>query len=153
MKTALYRHYDVNGDLLYVGISLDAMRRLMQHRYKSDWYEEICSIDLEWHATREHALEAERQAIEIEDPLFNVQGSTSRNRGRSRYGYVVLEEPSGKFDGLYSSHYRAQEAVEFWNENRPDYEHRIVFGDEVSNADWSREDLRLQNRHSESVRG
>lgn len=70
-KTALYRHFDENGDLLYVGISISAVQRLSQHRSSSPWFEQIAKVDIEWHPTREAALRAEREAIISERPRYN----------------------------------------------------------------------------------
>ena len=71
-QTALYRHFNSVGRLLYVGISLDAVRRLMQHRQMKAWYTQIAKIELQWFDTRPEALRAERDAIKREHPLFNI---------------------------------------------------------------------------------
>ena len=70
MKTNLYRHFDENGALLYVGISLSAVQRLIQHE-KSDWFDEISNVTIESFATRELALLAEKEAIKKELPIHN----------------------------------------------------------------------------------
>ena len=72
METALYRHFDAEGRLLYVGISLNAFSRLMQHRRDSAWFRQIASITVEWFPTRGKAVDAERAAIQAERPLHNV---------------------------------------------------------------------------------
>lgn len=71
-RTELYRHYDSNGDLLYVGISLSAVARLAQHRCEAHWFEYIARVDIEPFPTREAALEAEARAIAEESPKHNV---------------------------------------------------------------------------------
>jgi hypothetical protein len=38
-ETELYRHYDAEGNLLYVGISLNSVVRLTQHRQASGWFD------------------------------------------------------------------------------------------------------------------
>jgi len=73
MKTALYRHYDADGALLYVGIALSPLARLAQHR-ASAWVHEIARVEIDWHETREAALEAERQAIIEKNPKHNKAG-------------------------------------------------------------------------------
>lgn len=72
VPTALYRHFDAAGRLLYVGISLNAVARLSQHRQCSAWFREIARVEIEWHPSREAACEAEVQAIRSEQPLHNV---------------------------------------------------------------------------------
>ena len=36
-QTCLYRHYDKDDKLLYVGISISAYTRLSQHKINSKW--------------------------------------------------------------------------------------------------------------------
>lgn len=71
----LYRHFNKNGELLYVGISLNSINRLSQHKKNAHWFNDIARIELEQFPTRESALEAEKQAIINEKPLHNVHGS------------------------------------------------------------------------------
>ena len=68
----MYRHFDKNGKLLYVGVSYTTFERLMQHRAASDWFDRIVRIEIERFPTREAALWAEEIAIKEEKPLFNV---------------------------------------------------------------------------------
>lgn len=71
-RTALYRHFDSGGLLLYVGISLDTIRRTQQHKHGARWFERIGRIDIEWHPTRPAALAAEAIAIARECPECNL---------------------------------------------------------------------------------
>jgi predicted GIY-YIG superfamily endonuclease len=73
VATYLYRHFDKDGQLLYVGISLSAMTRISQHRESSPWFDLINNITLEKFASRKAALRAETDAIQIEKPLYNIQ--------------------------------------------------------------------------------
>lgn len=68
----LYRHFDHDGILLYVGQSLSAVSRLVEHRRSSPWLWSVTRVEIERHPTRQAALEAERKAIQEEAPLFNV---------------------------------------------------------------------------------
>lgn len=68
--TALYRHYDADGVLLYVGISRSVTARLAQHA-DSPWDHLIARVEVERFATREEAEEAEREAIKNERPIYN----------------------------------------------------------------------------------
>lgn len=70
-KTSLYRHFDKDGQLLYVGISLSHVARLAQHRDSSHWYEEITHVTIEWYETRVEAELAETRAIGSEFPKHN----------------------------------------------------------------------------------
>ena len=71
-KTALYRHFDKGGKLLYVGIAVDPEKREYSHRREAPWAHRIDRIEVEWFNTRHKAVEAERAAIAAEKPRFNV---------------------------------------------------------------------------------
>jgi hypothetical protein len=68
----LYRHFDEQNQLLYVGVSISTMTRLRQHRDCSSWFDKIKRVDVQRFESREDALIAEREAIKAEKPLFNV---------------------------------------------------------------------------------
>lgn len=70
---ALYRHYDASGTLLYVGISLNTINRLSQHRDHSDWFNSITRVEMQHFPTRTEALQAETDAIRTEKPLHNIR--------------------------------------------------------------------------------
>jgi hypothetical protein len=70
-RTALYRHYDVTGRLLYVGITNHLTDRDARHRAVSDWFHQVQRSDTQWCVSREHALALERVAIEFEKPIHN----------------------------------------------------------------------------------
>ena len=71
--TNLYRHYNTTGILLYVGISISAIKRLSEHAVQSRWFNQIAVIKIEKFETRKEAQLAEKQAIEQESPLFNIK--------------------------------------------------------------------------------
>ena len=66
----LYRHFDENDRLLYVGISVDALSRTIQHK-RSAWWGEVATITIQRFATRDEALRAEAEAIRCERPKHN----------------------------------------------------------------------------------
>lgn len=73
-RTALYRYFDANGDLLYIGISNDPDFRWKAHLYESrrgDWPKEAVRRTVEWHDSRPLALAAEEGAIKAERPRYN----------------------------------------------------------------------------------
>lgn len=69
--TTLYRHFDSNNNLLYIGISLSALNRLGQHKDNSHWFNSISNVTIEKFNTREEALIAEKDSILLEKPLYN----------------------------------------------------------------------------------
>lgn len=75
----LYRFFDASGQLLYVGITCNPGKRFDQHRGGKSWWDEIASIRLESHPSRESLLDAERAAIREEAPLYNILLNTPRD--------------------------------------------------------------------------
>lgn len=76
-RTALYRHFDAAGALLYIGISASAVGRLQAHCAESPWAEQISRVEIEWFNTREDAELAEWKAIHAENPVYNVRRPTN----------------------------------------------------------------------------
>lgn len=112
-QTALYRHFDSEGKLLYVGISNDPCRRLSEHEKTKDWKSEIRDIKIEYFETREIALLAEQLAIKVEKPLHNVVFNAAMNPkseliGCAKQGLRSLtEEEENSEDQLHS-------LIKFW---------------------------------------
>lgn len=107
-RTALYRHFDSDGRLLYVGISNDTLRRLCQHKERSHWFEQIARVDIEFFDSRHAALAAESAAIANESPAFNIRlgvvgcvhpGNVAR---ACRGSFGVMHLGTGLIDGWYS---------------------------------------------------
>lgn len=71
-STCLYRHFDGDGRLLYVGISLSPTYRSSQHRTRSSWYRAVANITVEWFPSRRAAEAAENAAIAQENPIHNI---------------------------------------------------------------------------------
>lgn len=67
----LYRHFDKNDNLLYVGVSLSVLQRLSQHKTCSPWFHKIAKITMESFNDRTSALAAEKTAIIKEHPIYN----------------------------------------------------------------------------------
>lgn len=68
----LYRLFDANDQLLYVGISKSAIHRLHQHLEQQPWGDQVASQRIERFPTRQAVEAAEKQAIEREAPIHNV---------------------------------------------------------------------------------
>lgn len=69
--TALYRHFDAAGILLYVGISVRPAQRQTQHRRRSPWFATIARTEIEWLPGLDEAITAEAKAIRSENPRHN----------------------------------------------------------------------------------
>lgn len=70
-RTALYRFYDRDQALLYVGISGQPGERWAKHRRCAPWWARARYVAIEIHETEWEALSAERAAIQDEAPQFN----------------------------------------------------------------------------------
>lgn len=75
MSQTLYRLFDAQQQLLYVGISMRAWARLHEHADSKHWWPDVKSITTEHFSTRRDVSEAERAAIAIENPRYNVAHS------------------------------------------------------------------------------
>ena len=70
-KTTLYRLYDVDGAMLYVGITHRWTQRKHEHASRQRWWSEVTSMAFEEFPTREAAAAAEFCAITTESPRYN----------------------------------------------------------------------------------
>ena len=64
--TVLYRLWDKDDNLLYIGISFGPIKRLKEHGVDKPWFSEITAITLEHLTTRTDASEKEIKAIKKE---------------------------------------------------------------------------------------
>ncbi|MFH8867145.1 GIY-YIG nuclease family protein [Streptomyces griseus] len=75
-RTALYRLYNAEGKLLYIGISQNPDVRWGQHSTTKPWWGDVEERKVEWHETRPLAAAAEVASIEAEQPLWNSNHAT-----------------------------------------------------------------------------
>lgn len=73
--TALYRLFDKDGALLYVGITWDVEQRMTGHRSDKAWWPDVTERRVEWLPNRPLALAAELDAIRAEQPRYNIAGT------------------------------------------------------------------------------
>lgn len=76
--TCVYRAFDAEDRLLYVGIADDVERRIAAHQGGSGWFDHAERLVIESHVDRAAAMSAERQIITRERPLWNLQGSPDK---------------------------------------------------------------------------
>ncbi|NUP47250.1 MAG: GIY-YIG nuclease family protein [Catenulispora sp.] len=70
-RTALYRLYDAEGQLLYVGISRDPNERFKEHAHERSWWHHVARTEIAWLNDWQQAREVEDAAIRNERPLYN----------------------------------------------------------------------------------
>lgn len=79
--TAVYRFFDADARLLYVGIAFDPAERWKDHAARTRWWKDAVDNTIEWYDTRAEAERAERTAIRYEKPIYNKAGSVSPYKG------------------------------------------------------------------------
>ncbi|MGW6531432.1 GIY-YIG nuclease family protein [Streptomyces venezuelae] len=70
-QTALYRLFDENDRLLYLGIARDPESRWKLHSDRQTWWHLVARKTVEWYADRDAAKAAEKQLTAREMPLFD----------------------------------------------------------------------------------
>lgn len=69
--TALYRFFDADGDLLYVGIAMNPRSRFNGHASDKEWWPQVARKTVQWYPSRVLADAAETEAIALEKPRYN----------------------------------------------------------------------------------
>lgn len=67
----LYKVYDDKGTLLYVGVTIDVLTRMKQHRRESLWYRAAAVIRVWVYPDRMTALDGEARVIAAEAGLYS----------------------------------------------------------------------------------
>lgn len=70
-RTALYRLYDAEDRLLYIGITNSPDSRWKSHAHKSPWWPQVAAKHVEWLPTRQQAKREERAGVEEHNPPYN----------------------------------------------------------------------------------
>lgn len=70
-RTALYRLYDADDELLYVGITWNPKSRWAQHATHKSWWHTVTRKTVEWHEDRSSAIAAEARATAAEKPRYD----------------------------------------------------------------------------------
>jgi predicted GIY-YIG superfamily endonuclease len=73
MAFYVYRHFDADSNLLYVGMSASPIARYFTHKCSSNWRDRISRIEISAYPIKALALEDESKAMRDENPLFNKQ--------------------------------------------------------------------------------
>jgi predicted GIY-YIG superfamily endonuclease len=73
-KTAVYRLYDKESRLLYVGITVNPNIRFSEHAAEKPWWHavDMGATKITWYKNRDLAKKAETKAITTEGPIYNV---------------------------------------------------------------------------------
>lgn len=91
-RTALYRLYDADDRLLYVGISVNPKQRFRAHAATKRWWGDVERATSEWFENRGLAFMAEIEAIHAENPLHNVLGTDAFRAQQSATATAISPE-------------------------------------------------------------
>lgn len=103
----LYRMFDADDRLLYVGMTASVETRLPEHRRSKSWWAQVATIKLEHFDCRADVEQAETLAIRSESPLFNIAGREPEPHTPIR----SIRIPEELWDGLAAVYGKRQRAV------------------------------------------
>ena len=72
----LYRMFDEADQLLYIGVTRHLIRRKSKHKKSKAWYGDVSRITCEPFTSRIVAEDAELEAIQTENPRYNIAGKS-----------------------------------------------------------------------------
>ena len=72
----VYRFFDAEGTLLYVGIAWNPALRWEDHRREAAWWADAAVVIVDVYDTEATALAVERYWIKAASPLYNVRSAT-----------------------------------------------------------------------------
>ena len=99
-RSALYRLYDSEETLLYVGISTQPAERLKQHALEKLWWHHVARREITWLDNRAEALAAEAKAMEEERPLYNGYHHLGKGWPQKALEYDDTAERAGVRDAV-----------------------------------------------------
>lgn len=73
----VYRCFDTDGHLLYIGSSVNVANRYSYHRWEKNWWADVARTEEQRFPSLPAARVAERKAIEAERPLHNHSPRTA----------------------------------------------------------------------------
>lgn len=86
----LYRFFDAEGALLYVGRTTNPRQRWRTHEKEKDWFDAVATVTREVFATAVEVDAAERRAIALEAPIQNI----ALNKNRRADVALQFERPA-----------------------------------------------------------
>ena len=88
----VYRYFDAQGALLYVGQTSHLATRDKNHRNTMDWYAQVARRTVEGPFTKDIALAHEFEALNHEEPSFNRTQANGYSGPYSLAWYIVESE-------------------------------------------------------------
>jgi excinuclease UvrABC nuclease subunit len=107
LRTAVYRFYDTNGQLLYLGITHDLGERWATHERIQPWWLDVSRREYVWYNTRAEAEQIEATATAAEKPLYDRSGQrTVGGPGAFRMGPEGRRGQQRRFDRGHRNRHR-----------------------------------------------
>lgn len=102
-RSALYRLYDSDDVLLYVGISRYPNERFKEHAGDKPWWHHVARHDIVWLDSRAKALEVEAEAMKEERPLYNGYHHLGKGWPQKALKYDDAAERAAVREGMRSA--------------------------------------------------
>lgn len=77
----VYKLYDGNERLMYVGITSRGPKRLVEHHKHKWWFGQVEQVEFEKFETRSQSAHREAELIKRYAPLYNIQHNQGRSQG------------------------------------------------------------------------
>lgn len=120
-RTAVYRLYNRDQRLLYVGIAHDTKKRWREHARDKDWWNQVHWRTAVWHGTRLGAAIEEYCAFRFENPIYNKNREYDYRLGWEPGASPGCHEPRPWRLNLLSSAMRYPEGATSWDDAAPHY--------------------------------
>ncbi|MGV9226433.1 GntR family transcriptional regulator [Streptomyces albogriseolus] len=93
-RTALYKLYNEEDALLYVGVTNNTRVRWAKHATDKAWWGEVSRQEITWYADRISALAAEKEAIQRDQPRYNSEhiAPAAPTVDETDWGYQAIAE-------------------------------------------------------------
>lgn len=85
LRTSVYRYYDENDMLIYVGITHRGHGRNLQHSDRASWWPYVARQMVDHYPDRQTAVDRERELIRLHEPPFNVQHNPNHLMAKQVY--------------------------------------------------------------------
>lgn len=98
----VYRHYDADGVLLYVGMTVNPKRRPFERRERP-WMVASMRVTLDGPFTQDEAAALERKVIREDHPLYNVYRNNGNVTATERVADSMTDADLASWDPLVLS--------------------------------------------------
>jgi predicted GIY-YIG superfamily endonuclease len=102
----LYRYFDADDNLLYVGITNSPLSRMSQHFRDKGWFAKAARTTYEHFASRPELEAAEVKAIQSEKPKYNIAHSVAPTPKR-----MVLKPQAKYANSRDANYFQAPDAI------------------------------------------